>query len=325
MNSTSISGAMVMTAECSLPGCTDAPLYAGRCTVHYGKLARTGRTRQVDAAIVAARLELLTGTYGWQLNEVAEAAGLDDSSLTKIRHGQRTRVHRRTASSVMGLPLVHRGHERVSSAGFIRRAQALARIGHTFKAQSRAMGHYPGWIHNYTQQDTVSAAVHQEMRNYYDRTSLTPGADKRCITLAIRQEFAPPFCWDDDANSPHYIDNPNATPYDTDKRSRQVAEKYERERARARGEFRLVDGDPVRAHVAQLREVYGWSLADIAQASGLTIEPVRNIAYRRTRVQRDRADAVLAISLRPPPRATRHDAGYRQQRRWLRQQRGGVA
>ncbi len=97
----------------------------------------------------------------------------------------------------------------VPSCGTQRRLQALHRIGWSWLALSDHLNSTDKWPSLLANRPppTVTRATEREIRDLYDRLSLTPGPSARARTWAAKRDWAPPLAWDDDS-----IDDPDATP-----------------------------------------------------------------------------------------------------------------
>jgi hypothetical protein len=90
-----------------------------------------------------------------------------------------------------------------------RRLRALHSIGWSWMALSSYLNSTDRWPSLLANQPppTVTRATDRQVRDLYDRLSLTPGPSARARTWAAKRGWAPPLAWDDDT-----IDNPNAAP-----------------------------------------------------------------------------------------------------------------
>ena len=88
---------------------------------------------------------------------------------------------------------------------------------------------------------------------------------------------------------------------------RGVAARYNKRlrAARYQGRQRLVDAEPIRAHVAQL-QAQGMSFRAITQAAGWASRNALVTALSRSRVRPDTADRILAVQLSSDTRPTRY-------------------
>ncbi|MDA3624281.1 hypothetical protein OU415_02465 [Saccharopolyspora sp. WRP15-2] len=282
---------------CIRPNCADPVLYTGLCSFHYTKLHIAGGTRMVPAANTRRRIQELHDA-GLTYQRISQLSGVTVECLRRIRQGQYARIRRRTAHAIASVPFTPTPARSVPSIGLRRRARALARLGWPFKTLDAEAGWYPGRLSQLMYEDTTAVADHEAVCSLYDRLYLTPGPSTRARKWAEARGWPAPFDWDDNA-----LDDPDAQPYNATRdhltAAQRRARKAANDKARKRGIYRRVPVGPAREHAHQLQAM-GWLLRDIAAASGVPVDTVRNVTARsRNGVIREVADAILALPLAP--------------------------
>lgn len=184
---------------------------------------RSGEDSRLTAEAVVAHVRELRSA-GLTQYQIAEAAGVAKSVLSKALHGRTKRVHPATAQAVLGLtvsqvrrvalcsPLSH-----IPPTGTARRLEALAVQGHSLNGLARRLGTGPSALRaiaNGTQAH-VTIDLAERVAALYDRLWNVDGASVRARNEALAKGWVPPMAWDDDT-----IDNPQAKPLPYARRTR---------------------------------------------------------------------------------------------------------
>ncbi len=185
-------------------------VYDKAWNVAYRRDRDAGRRRYVDAAPVRARLRSMLDA-GVPLRTLGRVTGLSATTVSTIVAGTQQHVQRTTAARVRHLTLtslyasVSSGH--VPRVGAARRVQALLALGwphHELGAagitNSAQIIGAPG--------DLITVHRWRQVRDVYDRLSMTPGPSPETRGWAAKLGYPPPLAWDEES-----IDDPSATPY----------------------------------------------------------------------------------------------------------------
>lgn len=209
-------------ASCGRYGCEKA-----ECRDAYyrsQKLSRIGQERgesaRVSAAEAQAHGKLLTGA-GMFVTDIARLAGVSRSIVGQVISGRVVRIHRDTASAILGVPVPR--EEFVGCDGIVsalaaqRRLRALSRRGFSLKAMARETGASVFTVDTVRNgnRTRIRASMDQAIHAAYNRLwnadplefGVTPGGVTQARNWAIEQEWAPPAAWDDDT-----IGDPGAKP-----------------------------------------------------------------------------------------------------------------
>ncbi|WP_404351866.1 helix-turn-helix domain-containing protein [Phycicoccus jejuensis] len=149
------------------------------------------------------------------LRALARGTGLSATAIRSILDGEHTHVQRRTAARVANLSLARvygeqaRGH--VPRIGAQRRIQALMALGWPHEAIAAAGAQNTSNVLN-SGGHLMTAARWREVRDVYERLSMTPGPSPETRGWARSLGYAPPLAWDEDA-----IDDPTAEPQGTER------------------------------------------------------------------------------------------------------------
>lgn len=176
--------------------------------VAYRRDRAAGKARYVEAEPTRARLAELAAAKV-PLRTVARACGLSDTGIKAILAGTREHVQRSSAERVEQLSL-HRIYAeqttgQVPRAGAVRRVQALMAMG--WSHRDLAAAGVPNTPNLFTDGHLVTVQRWREIRDVYDRLSMTPGPSPETRGRAKSRHYAPPLAWDDTS-----IDDPTATP-----------------------------------------------------------------------------------------------------------------
>ncbi len=184
-------------------------VYDKAWNVAYRRDRDAGRRRYVDAAPVQAKLRRLVNAQV-PLRTLGRVTGLSPTTVRKILDGEQASVQRATAARVSRMSpqdvylAQSMGH--VPRVGAVRRVQALLAMGWPHHALG-AVG-----IANSAQiigpvGDLITVQRWRQVRDVYDRLSMTPGPSPETRGWAAKLGYAPPLAWDEES-----IDDPTATP-----------------------------------------------------------------------------------------------------------------
>lgn len=171
----------------------------------------------VDAEPARQHLRTLRA-HGMSHQQLETLTGVDKSTLFRILHGRTERgegparrIIPKNADAILAVRFTHEGlpgGHQIPATGAIRRAQALACLGYTFKWQAEQIGMSPA---NYarivrTEGGKVTVTTHGLIDDLYRRYEMTPNrpetwhekaAASRARNTATREGWAPPAAWDD--------------------------------------------------------------------------------------------------------------------------------
>lgn len=205
--------------KCARPNCPNAASPGrdrGLCTKHYRSSPLRGyvpvdRTRE--------RLALLR-SRGVTVDMIV-ASGISTWGLRLIETNHR--VQRSTESKMLAIPvpveLIPTGAY-INGVGTRRRLQALVAIGWTQRLIGLELGVVQSRVKALTHQDGVTARVAFEVRDVFDRLSMTVGPSNQTRIRAAAKGWLPPLAWDD-------IDNPDEVPDLGADRRASFMERYE--------------------------------------------------------------------------------------------------
>lgn len=277
----------------------------GYCIPCYSKLIKQARGRRIPVGDVRDRLHALRW-HGWTVSAIESETAISAETIKQIMDTGKARAAsiaewQATAAKIFMLPLVDQPDKPMPVVGAQRRIRALMAVGHTFQEIIDRSGLKERRIREIQSADdpadTIPLYVHQRICGLYDELSMSPGESEATRGYARLRHWESPLAWDDDPESPHYIDDPRATPSggkdEKERKRRKLA--YDKAR-RERGEYRLIDSTEVRQHITKLRAL-GWLYTDISEAAGVPRETARCIHVRKTKVQRERAEAILRVPL----------------------------
>jgi hypothetical protein len=177
--------------------------------IAYHRDRAAGRRRYVPAHDTRARLQDLVHAHV-PLRTIARAAGLSDTAVNHIVSGQHKRVRRNTAERVAALNLADvydQASGLVPSVGAVRRVQALMALGWR-KADLADQGVPAGQLVARSR-DLIGVTRWRQVREVYDRLSMTPGPSQAARDRAAARGYLPPLAWDEET-----IDDPRATTQD---------------------------------------------------------------------------------------------------------------
>ncbi len=175
--------------------------------VGYARDRAQGRTRYVPATDTRATLQELVDAHV-PIRAIAQASGLSDTAVAHIIDGSHVQVQRQTATRIASLMLndvYARACGNVPSVGAVRRVQALMALGWR-KADLEAEGVPTGQLVTRSR-DLISVEGWRQVRDVYDRLSMTLGPSQAARDRAAARGYHPPLAWDDET-----IDDPRATP-----------------------------------------------------------------------------------------------------------------
>lgn len=205
-----------------VPYCADHRTYAKGCDgcqryaawhkrLHSLRLANGERTT-VPIAEVRAHLDKLAAA-GMTPKMIQAGGPVHRSTLAGLLYkpGRRT-VAEPVARRILAIPVPAqpatpppRSHI-TDPTGTLRRVQALARIGWTYRHISAA-AQTSHRLEHYAVQNSVTHETAAAIARAYDLLSMTPGPSSRVASRAAKFGWAPPLAWDDDT-----IGDPNAIP-----------------------------------------------------------------------------------------------------------------
>ena len=184
-------------------------VYDKAWNVAYRRDRDAGRPRYVDAEPVRDRLRSLVADQV-PLRTLGRVTGLSPTTVRKILDGDQASVQRATAARVFQVNpqdvylAQSTGH--VPRIGAVRRVQALLAMGWPHHALGAA-----GITHSAqiicAAGDLITAARWRQVRDVYDRLSMTPGPSPETRGWAAKLCYAPPLAWDEES-----IDDPAAAP-----------------------------------------------------------------------------------------------------------------
>jgi transcriptional regulator with XRE-family HTH domain len=168
---------------------------------------------------------------------------------------------------------------RFPSVGTRRRLQALAAIGWSAEELGARLGITAQALRRTrSHEGPVERRTHERVIALYDEISMTPGPSKRARSLAVRNGWAPPLAWDDDA-----LDDPNAEPAHTTARERSASSRVVDEIAVERA----ITGDRVPLTILERERVIealvrrgGLSDRQIAEQIGCWPETILRVRRR---------------------------------------------
>lgn len=184
-------------------------VYNKAWNVAYRRDRDAGRPRYVDADPVRTRLQGLVET-NVPLRALGRVTGLSATTVRKILDGEQPRVQRATAARVARLSpgdvYVNQCTGHVPRVGAARRVQALLAMGWSHHALGAA------GIANSAQiigaaGDLITVQRWRQVRDVFDRLSMTPGPSPETRGWAAKLGYHPPLAWDEES-----IDDPTATP-----------------------------------------------------------------------------------------------------------------
>lgn len=175
--------------------------------VGYARDRAHGRRRYVSATDTRAKLQEFVDA-DVPVRAIARASGLSDTAVAHIIAGRHEQVQRQTAARIASLTLndvYARASGSVPSVGAVRRVQALMALGWP-KADLEAEGVPSGQLVTRSR-DLISVEGWRQVRDVYDRLSMTLGPSHAARDRAGARGYFPPLAWDDET-----IDDPRATP-----------------------------------------------------------------------------------------------------------------
>ena len=176
--------------------------------VAYQRDRAAGISRYVDAEPTRTRLaELAAGHV--PLRALARASGLSDTAVKAILSGDRARVRRASAEAVAAVSLYRIYTEQAAGhlprVGAVRRVQALMAMG--WSHHDLAVAGAPNTAGLLASSGhLVTVGRWRQVRDVYDRLSMTPGPSPQTRGWARALGYAPPLAWDEDT-----IDDPTAS------------------------------------------------------------------------------------------------------------------
>ena len=180
--------------------CPDCRHYANRV----GKEVRLRQLAGVGGFVprqpVIDHLQRLL-TSGMTLQDIADDAGLTSaSSLGQMLKYDSDRIQAMKARAILSVRPRPRptSRARVTTTGSTRRLRALARIGWriTDIADATGISYVTLTYLRRGEAKTVTASVHQRIRDFYEANEVNPGPSRRTAEHAAAQKWLPPLAWD---------------------------------------------------------------------------------------------------------------------------------
>lgn len=176
-----------------------------------------GVARRVDSTQVRVHLERLTA-HDWTQNQIAAAAGIDQSTVSLIMSRPGTRVRRSTAAAILDIRLdqtapVPRGL--VDATGSRRRLQALMVLGHTISDIARRIAVPESSLQQTVEGrwERIRSVTATKVTRVYRQLSVMRAPQSRFAEQARNEAMARgwygPMAWDD-------IDDPACVPDPTE-------------------------------------------------------------------------------------------------------------
>ncbi len=155
--------------------------------------------------------------YGLSVEAIADLSGQSTSQLAALlypaHHRWNTKITAEAANRILAVGFdldAVPGNRRISSAGTLRRLQALAVLGWPLSVLATDLGVTVQAVAVLRRRPTVSAATARKVRDVYDARSMSTGPSQRTTAAALRAGWLPPLAWDD-----QHIDDPDAIPEPT--------------------------------------------------------------------------------------------------------------
>lgn len=167
-----------------------------------------GIKRYVDAEPTREKLQRFIDA-SVPLKTLSRATGISDTAISNVVAGRNPHVQRATAQRVDQLKLADiyaQAEGMVPRIGAVRRIEALLALGHNHAAIAAA-GARDTSVLLYSPGELVTANRWQQIRDAYDKLSMTPGDSPVTRQRAERRGLPPPLAWDESD-----IDDPAATP-----------------------------------------------------------------------------------------------------------------
>lgn len=202
--------------------------------------------------------------WGLRPVDIADAAGVDITTVLYHHHRQRVRIPRQYEAALLAVtwrPHPSQGH--VLSIGASRRVYALTAIGWSLAWQADRLGYTVANLSQALAHPRMPAALHAAVTDLYDEVVETRGPSKRAITWARKRGTPGPWSWDPDT-----IDDPEANPVRCERTAGRVVVHIE--------------------DIRWLREQAALDAAAIAARLGVTAGTVK---YRLDRDERERGTA----------------------------------
>lgn len=167
-----------------------------------------GIKRYVDAEPTREKLQGFIDA-SVPLKTLSRATGISDTGISNIVAGRNARVQRATAERVDQLKLADiysQAEGMVPRVGAVRRVAALLALGHNHAAIAAAGARDTSML-LYSPGELITVGRWQQVRDAYDKLSMTPGDSLLTRQRAERRGLAPPLAWDEAD-----IDDPSAKP-----------------------------------------------------------------------------------------------------------------
>ncbi|ALJ22081.1 hypothetical protein AOA12_20180 [Microbacterium sp. No. 7] len=147
---------------------------------------------------------------GWTMREIADATGMNKSSLQRMLRQPGRWVTAETTQRILGVhSLQKRTTAFVDATGTRRRIQGLAAQGWTLTALGQRIGKDAQQMWSWTHANLVTVAIHELIKELYDELEVAPPPEGpyavRARRMAVKHGWVPGLCWDD-------IDDPRERP-----------------------------------------------------------------------------------------------------------------
>ena len=237
--------------KCVRPSCSRQGWTAGFCEVHWEQMRRAGLAGLVDPGPVREHITRLHEA-GFTNRDIS---AISDVSLTCIKRQAwhrpkriRAGEARRILAVRLDAELPHRKNFTVDAVGFIRRVQAMCRMGWSVPLIAERAGVSHRAISDAIYNKRVSRALLRAILDVYPDLAFRPGPSKQAASKAMLKGWPTAMAWDED------IDDPAAEPN--------------------LGENKKTIGVP--ADELLFLRGFGWSPARIAQRFGMSEFQVRD-------------------------------------------------
>ncbi|MFJ8746662.1 hypothetical protein ACIRL2_45905 [Embleya sp. NPDC127516] len=184
---------------------------------HYDKRRALARARGewqsfVDSDPTRTHLESLRAA-GLPKTRIAALAGVNIKTVNRALDPHRPRLHHDTAQRLLAVTvptdpvLGTRPESVVDATGTRRRLQALIALGWSRPALAEHTPRSAEMLGILARARHVEARSALDIRDLYNRLSMTPGPSRRARAEGVQRGWPTPLAWDD-----HTIDDPDARP-----------------------------------------------------------------------------------------------------------------
>ncbi|MGW0312066.1 hypothetical protein [Streptomyces flavidovirens] len=199
--------------RCYLRGCRRSECIDAN--KRYCKRYRVNRHRNGPLRVDAKPFAEIVHRYadiGWSRRQIADLAGVSDTTIIDLLSGEAQRLNPDTATALRSLPaepIDVPGRAYFDATGTIRRGRALFRIGHQVDDMAAELGLHPDSLSLLLHggRGLVLASTAHNMTALYKKLRWTPGRFLANRTRGGMRDWHGPLDWDDAT-----IDDPAATP-----------------------------------------------------------------------------------------------------------------